>query len=1139
MLYIYYGRDNLDKDRFIFDRVTGRTILLVPDQFTLQAERNAFEYLGVKGLMDLEVISPSRLGMRVLREVGGEKTVRIDKYGRHMLLSKIIGQQKESLQVFRGMETRTSFIELVNNLISEMKQFNTSPEELPAILSKLNEDSILYRKLTEVHAIYEKYEESIQGKYVDTEDYLQEYISKIKDSKLVKESECWVYGFDYFTPKNLDLLREIIGTAKDVHVVMTYCEKSRDEEIFALTGDIIRKLERVSQGLAMKYHIAEIPTEYTILTAMKGGEKSPEIAALESELFSIPVQRWRNEWKQEREKDDLSAVTLVQSANMYAEVETAAAFITRLIREKRFRYKDIAVICNDLEVRGSIIKRVFEEHEFPFFMDKKRSILHNPVVGLHLYLLQLAGGKLLPETVIGMAKTGLLDLSADSIEELENYAYRYKIRGGLWKNDFKRGITEYEEERFADINHSREYIFTLIEDFAAPFKKAETAGEKIAVFYYFLKDRLKLQEKLQVLMEEQNRNGYYEVAFETAQIWKIIVELFDQLVTILGEEKLSIHELETILRAGFESVEIGLLPSTIDEMIVGTMQRTRIGKVKALVVIGANDGILPSAASGDGILNDDEKAVLFQHEAEICKLDELRSLEEKLAIYRTLTKPEVYLWMSYSISDNDGKELKPSMIFNKLTQIFPALKLEEDIVSKGDPLALMASKRNSIKHMTAALREGLEGQLLRDEWKAALAWYKAYDSPLAELVQEGIFFKVKEEKLRKEQAELLYKREESSELSISPSRLEKFGRCPFAHFVNYGLRPEEKRVFEIAGREIGDIYHLCLMKLSEHLTKKGVPITDEKSPWMSITPDECAHFVGEFIDKEGAVYQEGLLTGGKEESYKASRLKRVCTDAAQILIEHVQQGHIEEVFFEAEFGKASKKHFPPIEVSIGEEKVFIEGKIDRVDFLPEDYVKIIDYKSGSEKFDAEEAKAGWKLQLMLYLKAATVIQPQALQEEKKTEVIESARKPAGVFYFKLDEPMINASNIERAALTEKVKEEVRKSFKLDGIMVNEPKVIESIAGDFTGSSDIVSIRRNKEGVIVGTGKDKLLSSEEFSELQQSIDVKITQLCAELAEGSVAIKPKKVKEQTACTYCLYRSICHFDLAFEGCSYEVVK
>ncbi|QHI72570.1 PD-(D/E)XK nuclease family protein [Aminipila terrae] len=631
-------------------------------------------------------------------------------------------------------------------------------------------------------------------------------------------------------------------------------------------------------------------------------------------------------------------------------------------------------------------------------------------------------------------------------------------------------------------------------------------------------------------MEEQNQKRYYEMAFEMAQIWKTAVDIYDQLVTVMGDEKLEIEELDTILRAGFESVELGMLPATIDEIIMGTMQRTRTGQIKALVVIGANDGILPSAVSGDGILNDDEKTVLFNHHVEICKLDELRAMEEKLAIYRTLSKPEQYLFMSYAVSDNEGKEMKPSAVFNKVAGIFPRVKVCKDIISENNPVDLLQARNNGIKHLTEVLRKNLEGEPLNDCFKAALTWYKLNEQESIKQVEEGLFFKIKEEAMSATLTDSLLKREENADLSLSPSRLEKFGRCPFAHFINYGLKPEEKRVFEIAGREIGDIYHLCLMKLSEHLTEKGVPITAPESPWMNITPQECADFVGRFMDNEGAEYREGILNGGKEESYKAGRMKRVCTDAALILVEHVQKGRIEDVFFEAEFGRDSRKHFPPIEVETSRGKILIEGKIDRVDLLPGDYVKIIDYKSGNEKFDTEEAKGGWRLQLMLYLKAA-------LNQRLNGKTAEN--RPAGIFYFKLDEPVFNASDLDSKILEEKIKTEFRKSFKLDGVLVDQPEVIESVAGEFTGSSDIVSVRRNKEGVIVGTGKDKLLSCEEFSELQTAVDNKIAELCENLNQGSVDIAPRKAGNETACSYCMYKSICKFDVAFEGCTYTVIK
>lgn len=1118
MLNIYYGRENIDKDKFIFDRVKEKTLLLVPDQFTLQAERNAFKYLGVQGLMDIEIISPSRLGLRVLKEVGGEKVSRLDKYGRHMLLSKIIAEEKDQLEVFRGMESKTSFIELVNNLISEMKQYNTPPEALPEILNKLDKDSILYKKLKDMQAVYEKYEAVISERYIDTEDYLEHCISKIKYSGMIKENEIWVYGFDYFTPKNLDLIRELINNAINVNVVMTYSEDSRDNEIFALTGSIIEKLQKLSEGLSKPYCTKQINDEKCIKKGI-----AAELSAIESELFSIPVRKWQ---------EDASAITLVKAANPYAEAETAAAYITRLLREEGLRYKDIVVICNDLETRGSIINRVFKEYGLNPFMDKKRSILHNPVISLNIYLLQIALGRMDLQTVMGFIKTGLVGLSQDAVEQLENYAYKYKIRGNMWKKEFTRGIKEYEPEELNEINQARGFVMQIISAFTEPFKKVETVGEKIAVLYYFLKDNLQLPQRIEGIMEEQNQKGYYEMAFEMAQIWKIAVEIYDQLVTIMGEEKLDVSELEAIIRAGFESVEIGMLPATIDEIIVGTMQRTRTGQVKALIVIGANDGILPSTVSGDGILNDDEKTVLLNNHVEICKLDELRAMEEKIAMYRTMSKPEQYLFMSYSVSDSDGKELKPSAIFNKIVGIFPKAEIRKDIISEENPVNLLAAKNNGIKHLTEALRKNLDGEPLNECFKAALNWYRLNDHKPLSQVEEGLFFKIKENNLSIKEAERLYKREENTDLSISPSRLEKFGRCPFAHFINYGLKPEEKRIFEIAGREIGDIYHLCLMRLSEKLTEKGVPITDQKSQWMNITMQECTEFVSNFMDTEGTQYREGILSGGTEENYKAGRLKRVCTDAALILVEHVQQGKIQDVFFEAEFGKASRKHFPPIEVDTSQGKVLVEGKIDRVDLLPGDYVKIIDYKSGSEKFDIDEAKGGWRLQLMLYLKAA-------LGNDGKVSSNAVETRPAGIFYFKLDEPVFNASDWESEQIEDKIKAEFRKSFKLDGILVNETDVIESIAGDFAGSSDIVPIRRNKEGVIVGTGKDKLLTSEEFAELQNAVDNKISELCEQLAQGNVEVAPRKSGNETACKYCMYQSVCKFDLAFEGCTYKIVK
>ncbi len=341
----------------------------------------------------------------------------------------------------------------------------------------------------------------------------------------------------------------------------------------------------------------------------------------------------------------------------------------------------------------------------------------------------------------------------------------------------------------------------------------------------------------------------------------------------------------------------------------------------------------------------------------------------------------------------------------------------------------------------------------------------------------------------------------------------------------YGLRPDERRIYEIAGREIGDVYHQCLMKMSIELSKDGGEITAEDSPWMTITEEECACLIDRLIEEETVDYKEGLFSIGAAENYKKQRIKKVCTQVAWILVNHVRQGTIKRVEFEAEFGNGEEKIFPAIEVKVGEETVFIEGKIDRVDVLKNNSTKIIDYKSGKEKFDIQEVKAGYRLQLMLYLKAAQ-------------EAIDPNLVGGGVFYFQIDEPIIDASQMDQSPDLEKIAGETLKSFKLDGIMLDDVEVIKSIAGEFAGYSKIFSIRETKEG-IKGTSEGKLLSNEEFSQLRKAVDEKIMELCGNIIDGEISAKPKKTKTAKACDYCQYKSVCGFDLAFEGYEYDAVE
>ena len=1132
MLNIFYGRENLDKEKFIYDNIGGRALLVVPDQFTLEAERELIAHSGAKALMDVEVLSLSRLGYRLLEELGGSKRTFIDKYGRHMILSSIAAEEREKLQVFKGLEEKNSFIELVNNFISEMKQFNCGADELAEIARSVPDGSYTQRKLEDLYLLYSEYEAAIRGKYTDSEDYIDLFLGKISRSELVAGNHIWIYGFDSFAPKALSVIGELMQYAADVNLVLTYDDKreARDADLFALAEAVIRNFENLAERRSIEVRKRAIPKTYT-------AERADKIQFIEQELYALPARKYARGGQStnpaeggasEAAAAGTDSLTLVAAANLYNEAESAACYVLELVRDFGYRFSDIKVICNDQETRGPILKRVFKEYGIDLVSDTSKDILQSSIVQYITALMDVVVEKYRTDLMIKMLKSGFGDLTNDEITDLENYAIKYKIRGTMWKRPFVRGESEYGAEALVRMNAVREKALAFMPDLEAIFE-AETCGEFISGLYGFLYEKVKLPEKIADLTVLQTEQGRPDLAEETAQIWGKVIGIFDQMSEIMGEQKFRAAAFRDLFEVGISQVEIGILPPTKDGLMMGTMQRTRTGEMKALVVVGANEGVLPNEKPGSGLFGSDEKNLFKENGIELCKVDDVRFLEERMGIYRNLSKPRERLWISYSLSDAEGGPARPSGVFTKLAGLFGDTPVARDALNRQSDAELVGAGPAGLRHLTEALQAACEGKPLAPHWHEALTWFKQNKPEALEPIRAGIAFTNKQEDLGREMTAALYMgnigsiREEalepSPELSLSPSRLERYARCPFSHFVQYGLKPEERRIFEIAPREIGDIYHECLMEMSRHLTARGIAITDPASPWMTISREECRTFVEDVIAKKSGTYREGILEAGNEEKYRGRRITDICEKVCWAVIEQVRAGEILRSSFEAPFGRG--RRIPPIPVNLGEGRTaYIEGKIDRVDYLPGERVKIIDYKTGNENFSVAEAEAGYRLQLMLYLEAS----------------LERRMKPAGVFYFKISEPMVDASGA--AIGPEEISDKIQKSFKLNGVIVDDPNVIRNVAGDFSGISDVVPIRINKEGLISGTGKDNLLTDEEFGSLREKVREKVTDICKSLAGGGIEIHPMKTAATSACAYCRYKGICRFDTIFEGCSYNII-
>ncbi|MBO4725097.1 MAG: hypothetical protein J5622_01185, partial [Firmicutes bacterium] len=680
MLNIYYGRENLNKEAFAFGEIAkkigpeGREILvIVPDQYKLVTEREAIKYMNVPGIMGVEITSIRRIGNKILEEYGTGGCNFIDRYGRHILLSDIMDRLAGELKVYGRQGHRTAFLELMNNQISEFKRFGVTPEGLAGTIASMDKGGALLKsKLGDIVRIYEEYEKRIAGSYVDTEDRTDIFIKHLSESKEIKGKEIWVSGFDWFAPKDLDVMSELIKIAPEMNVIFTYDDAGADKSIFRITGDMISKFRGMADAAGVKYSLTQIGDEWL-------KERDTAIAGLERGIFAVPIPAATEKEKTAAGK----SVKLVAASSFHAEAEASAAYIMSLVRDEGYRYRDIALICNDQEERGEIVRQVYSEYGISLFMDNRRSILRHPAVGFLISLIDVVTCGYRAEDVFSMLKTGYGPIRGEDVERLENYALCYKITGTRWKKPFTKANDKKESAELAEMEELRKKVYDFTSGFEEIYKKDRGADSRTEAIYTFLRDTVKLPEKLQEEIRELEAQGKLEEAGELAQIWKSMLAVMAQLKTVMGAVSVSLERYRNLLCAGLSAVEVGILPPSADGITMDTMQRSRLGEIRALVVLGANEGVLPKGGSAPGLLSDLDKQMLEEGSG---KLAETRLQEEKIAMYRVLSQPREKLYMSYSSSDTAGGKLRPAEIFGDISKYYD-IKPENDEASAKDTLS--------------------------------------------------------------------------------------------------------------------------------------------------------------------------------------------------------------------------------------------------------------------------------------------------------------------------------------------------------------------------------------------------------------------------------------------------------------------
>jgi len=1076
----------------------AKLVLMVPEQFTLQAETDIIASLGSAGIMQLEVLSFQRLAHRILSEVGGIKRVQINQSGKAMLLRSIIDANASELTLYAKASRQEGFLSKCSALIDDLKRQDIDPQNLMACSDAL-EEGMLRLKLRELGLIYEKYTQALEEGYVDEHDWLRLLSQRISSSRLLEGAHVWIDGFSGFSAGELSVIGELVKKAAQVSVSLTLdMEAGPDYELFAATRRTIKAISASASEAGAGESTCKVQLE---------GARPPELLHLERNLYAYPFSRYAG---------SMGGIRLFAGSSRHSEVENAAIEIIKLASGRGYRWRDIAIVTGALEDYAQIIKRTFSEYGIPVFIDEKRPITNNPITRFVLAALDIAARDFRYEDVFKFIKTGFTELERSSWERLENYVLRYGIKSSAWLSEFALGS---EEER----SLAEEARIKLVPPLAGLKKKLgkkKTVKEFTSIIYDFMVE-LDMPEKIERWTQRLMDDSRLEYVNENTQIWNIVIEIFDQMVEMIGDMKVDIREYAGILSAGFAEHKIGVIPPTMDQVIAGSLERSKSHEIKALFVLGVNDGVLPGGFSDEELILDDEKLIMKENGVRIATDSITRAEEEKFSIYTSFSKPSELLHMSYAIADEEGKALRPSIIADRMKKLYAGLQVESDIVvDSGRRLEMLVSPFPGLRQLSELIRQEMEASAEDNSlWRDLYSWYASSPqwSEKADIVCEGLFHKNQQEYIGGGLASRLY----ASPLKSSISRLERFANCPFAHFVNYGLSPRERPEYTVSMPDMGTLFHSSVEKFSKE-------ISDENISWRELEREKSDEIVERVIDSMVPEFGSGVLYSSHRYSYLVNKIKRVGKRAAWAIVEHIRRGEFAPLDHEVEFSECGS--IPAIVIELpGGEKIELAGRIDRVDILGdgrEGYVKIIDYKSGSKKFTLSDAYYGLQIQLLVYM--------DALLENKQLLEFDELH-PAGVFYFRIDDPLIDADKLGE----DDIEKGILKQLKMNGIVLKDVSVVKAMDSEIENErySSIIPAEVKKDGEI--SERSSAVSEAEFRGLIGHVKNLICEIGSEILKGKIKIQPCRSGSEISCSYCKFKSICQFDTLLEDNEYRNIK
>lgn len=1110
------GASGSGKSRQIYNEIIQASIkepernfyLIVPEQYTMEAQRELVTMHPAGGMMNIDAIGMNRLAYRVFDELGISTGQVLEDFGKSMLIKKILCEQQDTLQVYGSYYDKLGFVDEMKSMMSEIFQYNIKQDTIDEIMEQIPEDSVVAGKMQDIRHIYEEFEAFAGERYIVAEQLVELLTRHVGQSKLVCGSSLYFDGFTGFTPVQLELVEKLMTCADDLTFSFTLDDRDqkyehiKDYELFYLTKTTIKKLTEAAAAAGVEI---ESPVVLPGTINYRLGENR-ELFFLERNLFRSPYQKW---------KQPLERIHLTATGDAQDEIVFVASTIRRLVREKGYRYKDIAIVAGDLEQASHIYERVMNEYEIPVFIDANACLKANPCAETIRSVLAVLADDFSYDSVFRFLKAGMTDLSFEDIELLENYALKRGVRG---YSRWNRAVSEnYEKTSPVNIEEIRQAFMKMFGDIRKVFadKKAVTKDYVEALYDFLL--QIHMYEKLEARKNELYEENRINEGDAYGQIFEKTVRLFDKIAELLGDTKMSVKEFYEIVDTGLSDIEVGVVPPTVDRVLIGDITRSRLNHIKVLFFTSVNDGIVPKAPKKGRILSDRDRDILSDCGLELAPSDKQNSYIEQFYIYTILTKPSDHLYISYHKLSASLESMRPSYLLGRISSIFPSLQAEEYDAASCMPDTVNRSLRRILRAEEDD-SEDAESRIL-----TRILTEKGFTRELT-AIYKGRTYRNVAEQLPPETIALLYGRY----LHASVSKLELYARCGFAYFLKYGLRLKEREMYQVDVRNVGVILHSVMEGLFKQVRDT------RNNDWENFPEDERMLMVTELVNRAAEEAAGDFFEDNARNAYMLQMIERMAQTSAGMLQKHIRLGSMKPGMLEKTFDSAKDEVGSYLFELPNQIQMSINGKIDRVDVEEEDgtvYIKVIDYKSSARKLSLEEILNGEQLQLVTYSAIAYEIE-KMIYPDKDIQV-------AGLLYYSFDDPVIEIESSEIDTDTEqpefsdqeKLDAERMEKMKLQGFVNESPAVIQKM--DHTCNQSL-PVKLDKNGDIKKS--ENVVSADQIRTIMELTRENIEELGSQIAEGKIAIEPYKNKSNTGCDYCEFKNICHFDVKNGGNQYR---